>query len=137
MSAQGGYVSIISQGLYNVEETFTSAITTTSTTDVVMTGMTITPPAGTYFVSFVTWVTNTTGNSQATVSIYSGGVQKASSVVKGAPFTGAVGGANDGMPLATHGIVTVNGSQAIAIEWHTASGTLSAANGTLDILKIG
>jgi hypothetical protein len=136
-SQGGGYASFISQGLYNQEVSFTSTITTTSATDVVMTGMTITPPAGTYFVDFGTWLTNTTGNQTCTISIYTGGVQKASSVITMVPFSGAVGGVNDGLAVGTNGIVTVNGSQAIAIEWHTAGGTVSAHNGTMDILKIG
>jgi hypothetical protein len=129
--------SISVQGLYNQEASFTSTITTTSTTDVVMTGMTITPPAGTYFVDFGTWMTNTTGNQTATISIYSGGVQKASSVTTIIPFSGAIGSVNDGVAVSTNGIVTVNGTQAIAIEWHTAGGTASAHNGTMDIMKIG
>jgi hypothetical protein len=135
MSSQLGSISV--QGLYNSEVSFTSTITTTSTTDVLLTGMTITPPAGTYFVAFATWMTNTTGNQAATISIYAGGTQKASSIMTIIPFSGAVGSVNDGVSVATNGIVTVNGTQAIAIEWHTAGGTASAHNGTLDIIKIG
>jgi hypothetical protein len=131
------YGSIAVQGLYNAETAFTSTITTTSTTDVVITGMTVTPPAGTYLVVFSTWMTNTTGNQPATISIYSGGVQKASSIMTIIPFSGAVGSVNDGVSVATNGIVSVNGTQAIAIEWHTAGGTASAHNGTMDIVKIG
>lgn len=130
--------AISPQGLYNEEVSFTSTITTTSTSDVVMTGMTFaTPPAGTYLVLFSTWMTNTTGNQLATISIYAGGVQKASSIMTLVPFSGAVGGVNDGTPVSTHGFVTVNGAQAVSIEWHTAGGTASAHNGTLDIVKIG
>lgn len=135
MSSQYGSIAV--QGLYNNEISFTSTITTTSTTDVVLTGMTITPPAGIYFVSFSTWMTNTTGNQTATVSIYAGGSQKASSAMTIIPFSGAVGSINGGVSVATNGIVTVNGAQAIAIEWHTAGGTASAHNGTFDIIKIG
>jgi hypothetical protein len=135
--SQSPYGSISVQGLYNAEVSFTSTITTTSTTDVVMTGITITPPAGTYLVEFSTWMTNTTGNQPATISIYAGGVQKASSAMTIIPFSGAVGSVNDGVSVSTNGIVTVNGTQAIAIEWHTAGGTASAHNGTMDIIKIG
>lgn len=131
------YGSIAVQGLFNSEMSFTSTITTTSSSDVLITGMTITPPAGTYFAIFGTWLTNTTGNQPATISIYVGGVQKASSIVTIVPFSGAVGSVNDGLAVSTHGIVVVNGSQAITIEWHTGGGTVSAHNGTFDVIKIG
>jgi hypothetical protein len=122
--------------LTSEEVSFTSTITTTSTTAVVMTGMTMTPVAGTYLVWFSTWMTNTTGNQTATISIYSGGVQKASSVMTIIPFSGAVGSVNDGVAVSTQGSVIVNGSQAIAIYWKTAAGTASAHNGTMNILRV-
>lgn len=131
------YGSINPQGLYNQEVNFTSTITTTSGTDAVLTGMTITPPAGIYFVCFSTWLTHSTGNATVTISIYSGGVQSASTIRTTVPFTGAVGGANNGMGLATNGIVIVNGAQAITLEWHTSGATATAHNGNLDILKVG
>lgn len=131
------YGSITSQGLLNTEVSFAANITTTSTTDVVLTGMTITPLAGTYLVLFSTWLTHSTGNDIVTMSIYSGGVQKTDSIRAAIPFVGALSATTQDMPLATNGVVTVNGAQAIAIEWHTNAGTATAHNGTLNILKIG
>jgi len=131
------YGGIWQQGLYNQEVSFTSTLTTTSTTDVLLTGMTITPPAGTYLVIFSTWLTHSQGNQSVTMSIYAGGSQVAASVRAAIPFVGALSAITQDMPLTTNGIVTVNGSQAIAIEWHTTAGTASAHTGTLDVLKIG
>lgn len=128
---------ITSQGLYNTEVSFSSNITTTSTTDVLLTGMTITPPAGTYFTIFSTWLTHSNGNATITTSLYIGGVQKADSIRVAIPFVGALSAITQDMPLSTNAIVTVNGSQAIALEWHTSTGTATAHNGTLNILKIG
>jgi hypothetical protein len=135
MSSTYGYIT--TQGLYNSEASFSSNITTTSATDVVLTGMTITPPAGTYFVTFSTWLTHSTGNATVTISLYVGGTQNAGTIRTTVPFTGAIGGANNGMGISTNGIVTVDGSQAIALEWHTSASTATAHNGTLDILKVG
>lgn len=126
----------VAQGLTSVETAFSSTITTTSTSDVVLTGMTTTPASGTYLVVFSSWFTHSNGNDTVTVSIYSGGVQSAGTIRTTVPFTGAVGGANNGMEAGTNGIVTVNGSQAIAIEWHTNSGTATAHNGTMDVVRL-
>ncbi len=135
--SQSAYGSISAQGLYNQEVSFTSTITTTSTSDVLLTGMTITPPAGTYLVLFSTWLTQSTGNDVVTMSIYAGGSQIAASVRSAIPFVGALSAVTQDMPLSTNGIITVNGSQAIAINWHVNGGTGSAHTGTLDVLKVG
>lgn len=115
---------------------FTANITTTSTTDVVLTGMTTTPAAGTYLVTFSTWLTHSNGNATVTMSIFAGGAQAASTARTTLPFSGAVGSANNGLEAGTNGIVTVNGSQAIALEWHTSTGTATAHAGELDIVRV-
>lgn len=135
MSSPYGSISV--QGLYNSEVGFSSNITTTSSTDVVMTGMTITPPAGTYLVIFSTWLTHSNGNATVTMSIYAGGVQSTNTIRTTTPFEGAIGSANNGKEAGTNGIVSVNGAQAIALEWHTSTGTATAHNGAMDIVKIG
>lgn len=131
------YASIMPQGIPNTEVSFSANITTASTTDVVLTGMTITPAAGTYLVLFSTWLTHSTGNASVTMSIYSGGVQKAASSTSAIPFEGSIGSITQDMPLGMNGVVTVNGAQAIAIEWRTSLGTATAHSGILNILRIG
>lgn len=126
----------ITTGITNVENSFSSTITTTSATDVVLTGMTSTPASGTYLVVYSHWITHSTGNATVTISIYAGGVQSAATVRTTLPFTGAVGGANNGMEEGTNGIVTVNGAQAIAIEWHTSTGTATTHAGTMDLVRL-
>lgn len=127
---------LLASGITSAETTFTSVLTTTSTTDVLLTGMTTTPAAGTYLVIFSTWLTHSQGNQSITMSIYVGGAQKADSIRAAIPFVGALSAITQDMPLATNGIVTVNGSQAIAIEWHTTAGTATAHNGTLNIVRL-
>lgn len=131
------YGSISVQGLYNIETNFSSNITNASTSNVVMTGMTSTPPAGTYLVIFSSWFTHSNGNATVTLSIFVGGSQNTGSIRTFIPFTGAVGGANNGAMAGTNAIVTVNGAQAVALEWLTSTGTATAHNGTFDLIRIG
>lgn len=131
-----GSTGLLASGITTSENSFSSNITTTSATDVLMTGMTTTPVAGTYLVIFSTWLTHSNGNATITVSIYSGGSQKADSIRVAIPFNGSVGSITQDIPLATNGIVTVNGSQAVAIEWHTSTGTATAHNGTLNLIRV-
>jgi hypothetical protein len=134
------YGSIAVQGLYNSEVSFSSNITTTSTATsppAIMTGMTMTPPAGSYLVIFSTWLTESNGNTTVSIGIVVGGTLKADSVRTTVPFCGALGAVNSGIQTGTNGIVTVNGSQAIAIGWAVSAGTATAHDGTFNIIKIG
>lgn len=133
----GGYFSGLSQGLYSEEVQLTSNVTTTSSSASVITGLSVTPPAGTYFVSFSGWFTHSTGNATVTVSVYAGGTQNSGSVRTFMPFSGAIGSANNGLTAGTNAIVTVNGTQAIAIEWLTSASTATIHVANFDILKIG
>lgn len=135
VDSNGLLASGLSAGI-TTEEGFSSSITTTSTTDVIMTGMTITPPSGTYMVWFSCWLTHSNGNDTVTISIYGGTTQNVTTVRTTTPFSGAVGAANNGIGHSTNGQVTVNGSQAITIDWHTNAGTATAHAGTMDILRV-
>jgi hypothetical protein len=99
--------------------------------------MTVTPSAGTYLVIFSTWFTHSNGNDTVTFSIAVAGSVNAGSTRTVVPFCGAVGAVNDGLQAGTNAIVSVNGSQAIALEWNTNAGTATAHAGTFDIVKIG
>lgn len=103
-------------GVMSAEET--SNITTTSSTDVLATGMSITPPAGTYRVVFSTSVENSNAGGVLFVSIYAGGVQAAASEREiDAP------GANESSDATSVAVVTVDGSQAIEGRWRRSAGT--------------
>ena len=131
-NSTGGLVS----GITYSEATATTAATTTSTTDVVMTSMTITPVAGTYLVIFSGWFGQSASGDQIIFSIYYGTTQKTDSIRNIQPFNNAIGGANQNIAASTNSIVTVNGSQAIAIEWHVSAGTGTVTNRTLDIVRL-
>lgn len=123
------------------QATATDDITTSSVTDVVATGMTLTPLAGTYLVWFSgsTQITNDDGAVNATsfVSIYSDGTQIPSSEQK----------INDGatssvvslpcFPFNCVAKVIVNGSQTIEGRWRTSDSfnTATMHQRNLTILK--
>lgn len=124
------------------QATATDDITTQSTTDIVATGMTLTPPSGTYLVWFSgsNMVTNDDGVADASnyVSIYSGGVQVSSSeqLSRDGITTGKV--VLSTFPFNCVAEVIVNGSQAIEGRWRTSdsfnTGTMHQRN--LTILKV-
>lgn len=129
-------------GVSNQEVSATAGTTQTSATPAVISGMTITPAAGTYLVMFSAWVTHNTASDTISIAIYAGGTQKADSVRTVTPFPpggGGIGGtaaAAIDLCVATQGIVTVNGSQAITIEWATSGGTATANQRTMDIVRL-
>lgn len=132
------YLSISTPPITSTQTTATASATTTSTTDVLMTSMTVTPIAGTYFVIFTGVVQQNTAGSTATVSIYSNAVQDTASVQTFAPFDGgALSSGQASCVCVTHGVYTVNGSQAIAIQWHVSAGTGTVFQRKLTVLKIG
>ena len=112
-------------------------ITTTSTSDVLASGMTSTPAAGTYLCFFTGggWLSNP-GSSNYTVaaSIYAGGSQVSGSEIQ---FSDAQ---YYNTPFSCVGVATVNGSQAIEGRWRVNGGggtaTITGVH-TLLLLKIG
>lgn len=115
----------------------TANATTTSGTDAIITGMTATPAAGTYLVWFSSAINSSQAGATVTVSMYVGGVQRADSVRAVSPFDGGTLSAlTASCGMAINGLVTVTGSQAITIEWHTSAGTATCGARTLNYLRV-
>jgi len=116
--------------LTGAEISATASATTTSTTDVLMTGMTITPVSGTYKVMFSSTISSNTTGSTITISIYSNGTQVAHSVRALTPqfTTGVLASASINMNVTTQAMVTVSGTQAIEIRWKIAGGGTATVN---------
>lgn len=132
------YISISSPPISTTQVTATSNATTTSGTDVLMTGMTTTPIAGTYFVMFSAVVQQAGAGQSVTVSIYSNAVQDTASIRDFAPFDGGTLSAGSASCVCTtQGVYTVNGSQVIQIEWHVSGSTGTVFQRNLTLLKIG
>lgn len=120
-------ISSLSSG----DVTGTTTITTTSLTDVLMTGMTVTPAAGTYLVWFSGAVSHSTNNAITWMSIYAGGTIVTASESPAQRATTAVS-----FPFACAARVTVNGSQAIEGRWRTSAATATNTRRTLMYLKV-
>lgn len=121
---------------YYQEVTSTSGMSINSTTDVLITTMTITPPAGIYRVHFEAAVTVGTAGSTLGFGIYVGGSQVASA---DRPFS-VLGGVAPGGGINWYGTtqtVTVNGSQAIEIRGRRSAGTTTVGNRAMNILRVG
>lgn len=144
VNAQGQITSastaIPENNIINDSVTATGKTTTTSSSDVVISGMTITPVAGTYIVIFSTCLKNTGTNGNVAVSIYSGGsINSHSERVCSPQFaSGGYGGTPSlSFPIETHATVTVNGSQAIEARWRRSTGTASCSTRSMIIWKVG
>lgn len=133
---QDGYFSSLAQGIYNLSVSSTSNVTTTSATPALLGSMTLTPIAGTYFVIFDTSVQTTTGGNSITFAIYnSGSIVTNSSRTIQFPTATLI---DSGYPFyagSQASGVSVNGSQAITVEWSTSGGTATCLNRTLTVLK--
>lgn len=110
------------------------ATTTASITDVLADGMTITPKAGTYVVSFSSQFNNvavTPATALVTFSVYANGVPVPDSVRK---LTSLITKA----PVELQTIVTVTSGQTIEIKWNidSVANTLSLGNRTLTLIKV-
>lgn len=132
------YAVISTPPIQSSNVTATSTATTTSTSDVLMTSMTITPIQGTYLAIFTGVIQQNIAGDSITISFYVNGVQDATSVMDAAPFAGGTLTAGQAsVPFVTHGVYTVTGSQAIAIEWHVSGGTGTVFQRKLSLIKIG
>lgn len=132
------FASISTPPIASIQVTSGTTVTTGSGTDALLTGMTATPIAGTYFVMFSGVLQNNTAGDTITVSFYINGVQDATSVRSMAPFDGGALAAGQGSCVgAVQGVYSVNGSQAIAVHWHTSGGTATSFTRSMTLLKIG
>jgi hypothetical protein len=105
--------------------------TTTSTTDVLVDSMTITPPAGTYAVWFAGSTENGNYPRENLMSIYAGGVREEDSEVHSSWYRSDIPSA-----FCCVAKVTVNGSQAIEGRWRVSSGTGLMRHRTLLIIEV-
>jgi hypothetical protein len=101
-----------------------------------MTGMALTPAAGTYRVTARAVVSATSNNRLVTVSIYSNGVQVADTAVTVLVRTGGAIGSGDTHAIYTDCVVTVNGSQTIDLRWNTSGGTANASPYAINLEKL-
>lgn len=112
------------------EDKNSSAFSTGSTTDVLITGLSRTPAAGTYLVLVNTDGDFDTNNRVSTVSIYSGGAQVSSTERARSHYD-----QTQQQGLSTQGIVTVNGSQAVEAHVRVSGGNITITNKSMILLR--
>jgi hypothetical protein len=123
-------------GLYN-NEVSSSTATTVNTTNGVITSSTVTPVAGTYLVIFSCNITaSSAGGNILTVQLYVGGTAQADTKRQVTPFSSAFGATFQYMNAALNKIVTVNGSQAIAVQAVTSAGTVTITGLNFDVVRL-
>lgn len=111
----------------------TGTITDPGVSDVLATGMTLTPPAGTYQVWFSGTVDHSMTDESIFPSIYAGGVQAAASE---RPWRRGAGQGDVQSSFACMARVTVNGAQAIEGRWRTPVVIASMYQRTLMIRSV-
>jgi parallel beta-helix repeat protein len=116
------------------QATATATTTETSTGDVLMAGMTLTPGEGTYLVMFSSSIKTSTGGASVFASIYVNGVQDAHTE-REAFMESSI--PDTDMPVATQTFATVAAGQTIEARWRVTAGTGTAKERTLTLLKIG
>jgi hypothetical protein len=119
-------------GIISYEVISNTAFSTTSATDIVVTGFTVTPQAGTYAIWVSSTCTNTTNNSLSNLTIYKGATAVADS-----KRTFQSGSSNMTFQLATQGIVQVDGTTAIAGYVSTSTGTFVMNGRSLLLIRLG
>jgi len=108
--------------VYFESATASGTVSTTNTSDVLIPGMSLTPPAGTYLVSFDISVDRRSNDGQAFISLYVGGSQESDSERQFQTGKGGAGRNTIGVMSISEYPVTVNGSQAIEARWRRAGG---------------
>lgn len=128
----GAWTDLISaSGVTTQQATATTTTSTTSTADTLMTGMSITPGAGTYIVLFSTSLSNNSNNTQTFASVYAAGTKVAASERQYQRSN-----QNITVPMATQTVVTVGDAEAIEVRWRVSGGTASALERELTLIEI-
>jgi hypothetical protein len=140
-SAAGAPLSITSgqvltSGITNTQVSSSSAITVTTTAGVIGSSTT-TPAAGTYLVMFSCNITaSSAGGNILSVELYVGGTAQADTLRQITPTSGGGFATFQYGALSLNKIVTVNGSQAIAVEAATGSGTVTVTGLSFSVVRI-
>jgi hypothetical protein len=122
----------VASGIVNYNVIDSTAFTTNSITDVIITGFTVTPIAGKYAVWFNASASGTQGAANHFYTIYRGGVAIADSLRSIRP-----GASNTAYPAVTQTIASFDGSQACAIYVRTSAGSMTVNARSLIMIRLG
>ena len=118
--------------LTNYEVTSTAVATTTSTSYILLPGMTVTPAAGTYKVTFSCYALKANSGNRGQLALFNNGVETVNSNrVWGTP-------SNDEVTVHTQSYETVTGVETIEIRYRRQSGSnsITVQNRSLELIKI-
>jgi len=123
-------------GLYNNEVNSSAAITVTTTAGTIGSS-TVTPVAGTYLVIFSCNVTaSSAAGNVLSIRISVAGTNQADTLRQAMPTGTGAFNAFQNMSLSTNKLITVNGSQAIAINAVSSAGTVTVTGLNFDVVRI-
>lgn len=128
----GSWVTRSQFEAFHSEVSSTATQTITTTTDVVVTSMTLTPPAGTYYVVFDSSVAIANTNATFGCAIYSNGIINTNSQRN---YQAASGGTENIKAITTTATVTVDGTQAIDVRAKRSAGNAVINTRTLHIMR--
>lgn len=115
----------------------TANATTTSSTDALLTTMTISPVAGNYLLMFTTSITSSAAGAAISCSVYVGGTQQAKTLMKIAPFDGGTLSATTARgSMAITSTVSVTSGQTVEIHWSTSAGTATCGPRIMNLLRL-
>lgn len=122
----------VASGVITYNITTPTVFTSSSTTDVVITGFTVTPLAGTYAVWFNIATENTSGTATNTASIYKAGVKIADS-----ERAARMAASNSPFALASMTISSFNGSETCDVRVRTSSASQTVRARSLLLIRLG
>ena len=135
-SVAGGWVAIgqttNATGITNYNVISSTPFSTTSATDVVITGFTVTPVSGTYLALYSASVLMSTSPVVHNWTIYGNG-----SAIADSNRGQQTARSNQIMTDSTQTVVVVNGSQAVDVRVNTAGGTLTVNQRSLILVRTG
>lgn len=110
---------------------FGGTTTTTSTSDVLTLGMSVTPSAGTYDITYQGSAGGSNSGNTVSISIYVGGKQ-----ISISKRTVQIGSTNIRCPFSISCRVTVDGSMTIEGRWSISANTATMLDRTLTYIKV-
>lgn len=128
----GFSVSGFATGILSYNITDSTPFSTTSSTDVLITGFTVTPVAGRYAVWYNARTASSNGSAINTWTVYKDGV-----AVSDSSRNARAGSNNADFTASTQTVFSVNGSQAVDVRVRRTGGTITVYDRTLTLIRLG
>ena len=126
------FVSSLASGILNYNVVGSTAFTTSSTTDVAITGLNLTPAAGVYATWFNADASATQNNANVNFSIYRGGTQIADTARRVQSVS-----SNFIYQMSTMTVATFDGSQVADVRVRTSQGSITVNGRSLLMIRLG